>query len=158
MKKVICILSLLLISTISWSQSVQETIATFVIREASLNNEDITPIALDASQYLVFYTIENEKETYLANVWKSTDNQVYGKIYNVEVNEIEETSTSYRSQEFTFSWRYAYDQENSTIKTANVYLSKIHKPNGITYVMKIVDADLDVFIYKGFMQGSFDIK
>ena len=47
-------------------------------------------------------------------------------------------------------------KENSTIKTANVYLSKIHKPNGKTFVMKIIDADLDVFIYKGFMQGSFD--
>ena len=77
MKNVICILSLLLISTFSWSQSGQETIATFVIREAALNNEDITPIALDASQYLVFYTIENEKETYLANVCNSNDNQVF---------------------------------------------------------------------------------
>ncbi len=32
-------------------------------------------------------------------------------------------------------------------------LTKNHKKNGITFAMTIIDADLDLLVYKGFMEG-----
>jgi hypothetical protein len=158
MYKIGFVICFLVVSLNGWGQKNQETIAKFIIREAKLNDEDITTIALESKQYLVIYSLEDKGETYLANVWAETERQMFGKIFNIELNEIKETENSYRIQEFTFTWRYTYDQVDSKIKTGNVQLSKIFKTNGITFIMKIIDADLDVFIYKGFMEGSFNFK
>jgi hypothetical protein len=48
-----------------------------------------------------------------------------------------------------------YDDKKGT---ATVQLIKIFKPQGITFILKIIPENLDVIVYKGYIEGSIDFS
>ena len=69
---------------------------------------------------------------------------------------IPEDDKNYEADIFFFQWRYinTYDTKKGTAK---VELLKIYKPQGIYFELKIIPENLDILIYKGFMEGSLDL-
>ena len=135
----------------------QEEVAKFVITDASSNGVDQTPQYLEAGAYLVFYTTGDDKSLYMANFWPKSDSQSYGAVYSMESKNYEETDKQYEADIFRFNWRYinTYDQKRGTAK---VEVTKIYKPQGIAFIIKIIPENLDILIYKGYMEGTVDFN
>jgi hypothetical protein len=138
------------------TDSEQNIIATFVVRNATLNDVDITKNALYQGQYLVFYSLEGDETIYLANYWPKDNSQSWGETYDFHSEEFPETEEEYETKIFTFNWKY-YNSYDENTGTAAVKLVKIYKPNGVAFTMTIIDELMDVSVYKGFMKGAFRI-
>ena len=134
----------------------QETLSKFIITDASDNGNDITETILEQNGYLVFYT-DAEKNLFMANVWEKNDTQSFGRLYNTEHKKLKETYESFEADIFYFRRRYinSYDTKKGT---ATIELIKIYKPQGVTFKIKIVPENLDVLVYKGFMEGTLDLN
>jgi hypothetical protein len=138
--------------------NVQKIIAKFIITDASVNGIDNTPILLDQGAYSVFYTLNDDEGTiYMANYWEKDNTQSYGPMYSTENNSFDETIETYKADLFNFNWRYINDYDNKK-GTAKVELTKIYKPQGITFILKIIPENLDIIIYKGYMDGTVDFS
>lgn len=135
----------------------QEVLAKFVITDATQNGHDITQIYLENRAYLIFYTSGDDKSLCMANFWTKSDSQSYGGVYSMESKTIEETDKQYKADIFRFNWRYinTYDEKRGT---AQVEVTKIYKPQGIAFIIKIIPENLDILIYKGYMEGSVDFN
>jgi hypothetical protein len=135
----------------------QEIVAEFKISDASENGADITPTILDQRAKLVIYKdVQNNNALCLSNFWQKNNTQSYGPIYGMETKHIPEDDKNYEADIFFFQWRYinTYDTKKGTAK---VELLKIYKPQGIYFELKIIPENLDILIYKGFMEGSLDL-
>ena len=141
-------------STIASGQQ-QETLARFIISDAKMNDTDITPEVLANKAFIVFYKGGTHGQLFMANVWPVADTQSHGPIYAIESRSTKETYDSYAADVFHFNWRYqnTYDTNKGT---ATVQVIKIYKPQGVAFVIKIIPEDLDVLVYKGYMDGSLD--
>jgi hypothetical protein len=156
MKKIILIITLSLNAILFAQNNNQETLSKLIITDASDNGNDITETILEQNGYLVFYT-DAEKNLFMANVWEKNDTQSFGRLYNTEHKKLKETYESYEADIFYFRWRYinTYDTKKGT---ASVELIKIYKPQGVTFKIKIVPENLDVLVYKGYMEGTLDLN
>lgn len=156
MKKIILLITLSLNAILFAQTNNQETLSKFIITDASDNGNDITETILEQNGYLVFYT-DAEKNLFMANVWEKNDTQSFGRLYNTEHKKLKETYESFEADIFYFRWRYinSYDTKKGT---ATVELIKIYKPQGVTFKIKIVPENLDVLVYKGFMEGTLDLN
>ena len=156
MKKFILLITLTLNAILFAQNSKQETLSKFIITDASDNGNDITETILEQNGYLVFYT-DAEKNLFMANVWEKNDTQSFGRLYNTEHKKLKETYESFEADIFYFRWRYinSYDTKKGT---ATIELIKIYKPQGVTFKIKIVPENLDVLVYKGFMEGTLDLN
>lgn len=156
MKKIILLITLTLNTILFAQNNNQETLSKFIITDASDNGNDITETILEQNGYLVFYT-DAEKNLFMANVWEKNDTQSFGRLYNTEHKKLKETYESFEADIFYFRWRYvnSYDTKKGT---ATVELIKIYKPQGVTFKIKIVPENLDVLVYKGFMEGTLDLN
>ena len=156
MKKIILLITLSLNAILFAQTNNQETLSKFIITDASDNGNDITETILEQNGYLVFYT-DAEKNLFMANVWEKNDTQSFGRLYNTEHKKLKETYENYEADIFYFRWRYinSYDTKKGT---ATVELIKIYKPQGVTFKIKIVPENLDVLVYKGFMEGTLDLN
>lgn len=134
----------------------QETLAKFIISDASKNGYDTTETYLKGGGYIVLYT-QSDGNLYMANVMSIIDSQSFGRLYSVEHNKIKETYENYEADIFYYKWRYInnYDTKKGT---ATVELIKIYKPQGVTFTIKIIPENLDVLIYKGFMEGTLNLN
>lgn len=135
----------------------QDVIAKFIITDASVNGVDNTPILLDQGAYTVFYTSKNDGLIYMANYWEKDNTQSYGPMYSAANDSYNETVETYKADIFNFNWRYINDYDDKK-GTAKVQLTKIYKPQGITFILKIIPENLDVIIYKGYMDGTVDFS
>ena len=135
----------------------QTILAKFTITDAKENGVDITPILLEAGAYTVFYTGTDEDVIYMANVWPNNDSQSYGPMYGVETEKIEESYDNYEADYFAFNWAYSNDYDGET-GTARVEVIKVYKPQGVAFVLSMVAENLDVYVYKGFMEGTIDFS
>jgi hypothetical protein len=156
MKKIILIITLTLNAILFAQNNNQETLSKFIITDASDNGNDITETILEQNGYLVFYT-DAEKNLFMANVWEKNDTQSFGRLYNTEHKKLKETYENFEADIFYFRWRYinSYDTKKGT---ATVELIKIYKPQGVTFKIKIVPENLDVLVYKGYMEGTLDLN
>lgn len=136
--------------------SQQQTLAKFIITDASVNKSDVTETYLDAGGYIVFYT-NSEGNLYMANVMSKRDTQSFGRLYSSEHSKLKETYEKYEADIFYFNWRYINDYDSKK-GTAKVRLIKIYKPQGITFSCTIIPEDLEVLEYKGFMEGTVDFS
>jgi hypothetical protein len=144
-------------TTNSNSSSEQEEIAKFIITDASVNGVDNTPAILDQGAYTVFYTFQDDGQIYMANYWPKNDSQSYGPMYSAETNSLNETYETYKADIFYYNWRYTNDY-NGKSGTAKVQLTKIYKPQGVAFILKIIPENLDVIVYKGYMEGTVDFS
>ena len=158
MRKIIIIGILLILSPfVTFGQNTtQETLSKFIISDATDNGTDITETILDQRGYLVFYT-NNDNNLYMANVWQKNDTQSFGRLYNTEHKKLKETYENFEADMFYFKWRYinSYDTKKGT---ATVELIKIYKPQGVTFKITIIPENLDVLVYKGYMEGTLDLN
>jgi hypothetical protein len=135
----------------------QKTLAKFIVTDASINGLDNTPTALEQGQYIVFYTSDNDGLIYMSNYWPQNNSQSYGPMYSTKTKNYDETYETYKADIFNFNWRYinSYDSKKGT---AFVSLTKIYNPQGVAFQIKIVPENLDVLIYKGYMEGTVDFS
>ena len=145
---------LLLLPIIVFAQ--QQTLAKFVINDASFNSRDVTETYLDAGGYIVFYT-NDDGQLFMANVMSKRDTQSFGRLYSSEHNSLKETYDKYEADVFYFKWRYVNDYDSKK-GTATVKFVKIYKPQGITFTCTIIPEDLEVLVYKGYMNGTIDFS
>lgn len=133
-------------------------LAKFVITDATINGVDTSPQYISEGAYLVFYTVEGiDNELFMANFWPKSNTQSSGKIYGAETSSSKADNENYRLDYCSFNWSYknTYDEKKGTAK---VEVIKIFKPAGVAFVIKIIPEDLDVFIYKGYMEGTVDFS
>ena len=156
MKKIILLITLTMNAILFAQNNNQVTLSKFIITDASKNGNDITETILEQNAYLVFYT-DAEKNLFMANIWEKNDTQSFGRLYNTEHKKLKETYESFEADIFYFRWRYinSYDTKKGT---ATVELIKIYKPQGVTFKIKIVPENLDILVYKGFMEGTLDLN
>jgi hypothetical protein len=143
--------------SISNSSIKQEVIAKFIITDGTLNGIDNTPTILDQGAYTAFYTFDNDGLIYMANYWPKNDSQSYGPMYSAETNSLHETYETYKADIFYYNWRYTNDYDGKT-GTAKVQLTKIYKPQGVAFILKIILENLDIIVYKGYMEGTIDFS
>lgn len=134
----------------------QEIIAKFQISDGTQNGVDITPTLLEQNAYLIIYRDMASKAIYMANFWEKNDTQSYGRAYSFEHEHIEESDQNYEADSYSFHWAYSntYDNERGT---AEIKLLKVYKPQGVYFKMTIIPEDLDVLVYRGFMNGTLDL-
>lgn len=135
----------------------QETLAKFIITDATTNGVDITPTLLANKAYTVFYTSDDDGLIYMANVCPESNSQSYGPMYSVETQKKRETYETYAADIFYFNWRYINTYDNKK-GTAKVQMIKIYKPQGVAFTVKIIPENLDVIVYKGYMEGTIDFS
>ena len=135
----------------------QETLAKFEITDGTVNGEDVTPTLINEKAYLVIYRILETDDLCMANFWSISKSQSFGSIYAVKEKHIPADDENYEADIFNFQWSYinTYDSKKGTAK---VELIKIYKPQGVCFIMTIVPEDLDVLVYKGYMEGTLDLK
>ena len=58
---------------------------------------------------------------------------------------------------FLFQWHYinTYDDKKGTAK---VELLKVYKPQGIYFRITIIPENLDILVYRGYVEGSLDLS
>lgn len=152
----VLVLLLLTFVNVSFGQR-QETLAKFIITDAITNGVDVTPTLLANNAYTVFYTSDNDGLIYMANVWPKSNSQSYGPMYSVESENKSETYETYKADIFYFNWRYINTYDNKT-GTAKVQVIKIYKPQGVAFTVKIIPENLDIIVYKGYMEGTIDFS
>lgn len=158
MNKFILIFFVLLLTKLLNAQPLeQETLAKFTITDATTNGVDITPILLREEAYTVFYTRGDDGLVYMANVWSKSNSQSFGPMYSIENTEIHETYENYKADIFYFNWRYI-NNYNSKRGTAKVQVIKVYKPQGIAFILKVIPENLDLIIYKGYMNGTINFS
>ena len=150
------VLSCSLISNGLFAQQ-QEILAKFIITDATLNGVDVTPTLLSNNAYTVFYTRGNDGLVYMANVWAKSNSQSYGPMYSINKENIKETYETYEADIFNFNWLYINNYDNKK-GTAKVQLIKIYKPQGVAFTVTIIPENLDIMVYKGYMEGSVDFS
>jgi hypothetical protein len=134
----------------------QEIIAKFQISDGTENGLDITPTLLEQNAYLVIYQDMVSKAIYMANFWEMNNTQSYGSIYAIEEKHIEADDENYEADSYSFQWAYSNTYDNKR-GTAKVELLKVYKPQGVYFKMTIIPEDLDVLVYRGFMNGTLDL-
>lgn len=144
-------------STVFCQKANTKTVAKFIITDATENGVDITPHLLREEAFLAFYTKSGDELLYMANVWPKSKSQSYGPVYSIKSETLEETSESYEADIFRFNWRYQ-NTYNTKKGTAKVEVTKIYKPQGIFFTIKLVPENLDLLIYKGYMEGTVDFS
>ncbi len=134
--------------------SEQNILAKFIITDASKNGFDNTTTILEQGAYTVFYTFENDGLIYMANYWPKNKSQSYGPMYSTKTTSYNET---YEADIFNYNWRYTNDYDGKS-GIAKIQLTKIYKPQGVSFILKIIPENLDVIVYKGYMEGSIDFS
>lgn len=134
----------------------QEDLAKFIITEATSNGSDISQWYFQRKQFLIFYN-NKENNLCLANVSGINDDQSYGRVYSLKSETMNETETSYKADVFSFRWRY-FNSYNSETGYATVSLTKIYKPAGVIFSIKMVLPNLDVLKIKGYMEGTLNLN
>ena len=156
MKKIfITVTFLMSISIISNAQK-QEDLAKFIITEATSNGNDISQWYFQRKQFLIFYN-NKEGQLCLADVSGINDDQSYGRVYSLKSESMNETETSYKVDVFSFRWRY-FNSYNSETGYATLLLTKIYKPAGVIFSIKMVLSNLDVLKIKGYMEGTLNLN
>ncbi len=135
----------------------QEVLAKFIIADATFNGEDVSQSVVQNKAYTVFYKIKDSDEIYMANYFSEAKSQSFGVLYDSNLEEFEETQDEYRYDVLTSSWRYVNDYDDKK-GTAKIELTRIFKPQGVTFELKIISENLDFIVYKGYMEGTLDFS
>lgn len=134
----------------------QKTIEKLQINAGYVNGVDITPRLIEEKAFIAFYQIGETDQLYMANYHDTSNTQSFGTLYAVEKENIEESEESYKALIFNFQWTYvnSYDEDSGNAK---VELIKVYKPQGVYFKITIVPENLDILVYKGYVEGTLDL-
>lgn len=144
-----------IITNFSFGQ--QKIIAKFIITDATINDLDVTETYLQAGGFIAFYKA-GFGNLYMTNIMsKRYNSQSFGRMYSSQAKRLNETYKNYRADFFYYKWHYinTYDTKKGT---ATVEFIKVYKPKGIAFICTIISESLDVYIYKGYMDGTLDLS
>lgn len=157
MKQILTLILLMLSCIICRAQETNiNEIARLAIADARLNKIDVTPQYTNGKAYLIFYRIKGTEGLYFANIFEGRNTQSYGLVYNLESKTIQETTENYKSDVISFKWSYVNDYDKKE-GTATVRLALIYKPAGVDYTLTMVPENLDMLVYKGYVDGSLNL-
>jgi len=131
----------------------QKELAKFIVLEANSNGIDYTDWALEKDNYLIFFLNEHG-ELCFSNV--TNGGQSYGSVSNMKHQGIKESYNSYGADFYTFRWRYINDYDDKK-GSAIVELTKIYKQQAVAFEIKMIIENMDILIYKGYMEGSLNL-
>lgn len=156
MKRILIIISLLLIATASAFAQDQKDLARFYVLKATIDGSDQTSYVVNNDAYTVFYETADGK-LWMANVWEKRDSQSWGPVLNMNSKHHPETSTTYESDEFIFDWAFSnsYDSETGVCE---VSFSKVYKPQGVVSILRISTKSGSVIEYIGYMNGTVNFS
>lgn len=155
MKKIFTV-AFIVISFLTFGQpNKQKTLSTFIISDAILNGTDNTETYLFEEAYTVFYT--EGSNLCMANVWNKSKTQSYGRLYATKHKKLKASYESYEADIYFFKWRYinSYDSKKGT---ADIEFIKIYKPQGVTFKITIIPENLDMMVFRGYMEGTLDFS
>lgn len=134
----------------------QKTICKLIISDATENGVDITQSIIEQQAYLAFYLLE-DKSLCFANVWVKNNSNSFGRIFDKNYHKSVESDKEYESHIMSFRWSYE-NSYNTKKGTANCELIIIHKPVGKAFILTIIPENLDVLLYKGYIEGSLNLN
>ncbi len=157
MKFIFTLLAVAFLSFNSYAQDRKiKEIARLIVSDVRNNKVDVTQHFLEGKAYTLFFNIEGDNDTYMANILPAKDSHSSGKIYGLKTTIEGETADNYRNETLTFNWSYTNNYDNKE-GTATVSLQLIYKPVGTAYTMTMVTEGLDVLVYKGYVKGSLNL-
>ena len=121
--------------------------------EHDTTNDDLTWFDTEREGYFIFIELDNQLN--LCNMSANNDDYSFGTILDIKSEKTEETDDTYESATYKFRWKYynTYDDETGY---ANINFEKIYKPQGTIFKLTMILPNLDVYIYKGYMEGTLD--
>jgi hypothetical protein len=153
MKKYNFILVLVIFLSEIFCTNAQQKTIKMVILDAKQNGSNISEWYLKRNQYLSIYT--NKNELGFANVSSTNNEQSYGGIFGLEVEDTAETDSTYKGKDIHFSWKYKnnYDSKEGTAK---MNISLVYKPQGTVFYCHMMLENLDLYEYTGYLEGGLD--
>jgi hypothetical protein len=138
---------------IDYAQS-QEISMKMIILDAKTSGVNISEWHLERNQFLAIYT-NSDDEVCFANVSAINDDQSFGEIFALEVEEAAETDSTYQGKDFSFSWKYSntYDSKEGTAK---IKIHLLYKPQGVVFHCNMMLENPDVYEYTGYIEGTLD--
>jgi hypothetical protein len=151
MKTLSAIILIIIFPIIGFSQI--EILAEGFVNHASVNGIDISEIAKENEQEIVFYT-SDDGLIYMSNFWVKSNSQSYGELTSTKKTK-KTTYHSYKAEVEYFIWHYSntYDTVEGDAK---VKLTKIFKPEGVGFIMEIFPENNDDLVYKGVLKGELE--
>lgn len=144
------IFSILTILTIS-SVFGQSTEITYKVTNYSINGENYDNLALAGDVSLSFYMCDDNTLCF-TNHWRNNNSQTYGGVYSLKKRETPETSTTYATLEFKFTWQFfnTYDSKrgNAAVTITNIFIG-----NTVKFTAEIIVLDTnEVLVFKGYLE------
>lgn len=144
------IFSILTILTIS-SVFGQSTEITYKVTNYSINGENYDNLALAGDVSLSFYMCDDNTLCF-TNHWRNNNSQTYGGVYSLKKRETPETSTTYATMEFKFTWQFfnTYDSKrgNAAVTITNIFIG-----NTVKFTAEIIVLDTnEVLVFKGYLE------
>lgn len=153
MKKYILVLIFIVLPLLGFAQE-QKIIARMGILDARFNGVDFTDWSISQKNYLVLFINEDDKFC-LSNV--TEQGQSFGTISLIDHQNYPKTKEGYKSDLFKMRWSYnnTYDEKKGS---AIIELMVTDKPHAQIYELKMVLDNMDVNVYKGYIDGSVNLS
>ena len=151
MKRVLFTIFALVICSTSTFAQCQKDLARFYVSRATIDGKDYTSYVVNNDAYTVFYETDDGK-LYMANVWEKQDSQSWGPVLNMYYKHHQETSTTYKTDEFIFDWAFSnsYDSKKGICE---VSFLKVYHPQGVVSILRIREKNGSLTEYIGYMDG-----
>jgi hypothetical protein len=134
------------------NKSKQRIIATFIVTEAYINDQDVTERYLANNAYFVFYRTGSEPIAF-GGVMGDSETQTYGDVSYIIAKRLKQTSSKEQSDTQSFTWTYENAHDGSK-SSANVTLLKTYTVNKVEFGLLIVTQEHDRLTFKGHMANT----
>lgn len=132
-----------------------QAILVLNILQVTIDGVDYSDAYIENEAYLMLY--EENEELYFANVWQVAESVSYGEaIFHGQSNYIEPES-GFEVDVYKFRWKYQNTYDDKT-GSCLIELSLIHRPTAVAFELQMLQENAQVSVYKGYVEGTFDIK
>jgi hypothetical protein len=134
------------------NKSKQKIIATFIVTEAYINDQDVTERYLANNAYFVFYRTGSDPIAF-GGIMGDTETQTYGDVSYIIAKRLVQTSSKEPSDTQSFIWTYE-NAHNGIRSHANVTFLKTYTVNKVEFDLLIVTQEHDYLAFKGHMADT----
>lgn len=144
---------LFLSATAQHKSTKEKTPDKYIVTESKYNGVDNSEFDLDREGFLSFMELDDSGKVHLVNASAVYDDFSHGPISKIEHTKSVETGDEYGSDSFNFKWNYSnsYDDE---MGYATVRFTRIFKPQGTIFQMRMILPNLDLIEYSGYLEGT----